>query len=439
MSTTTTHHAAGLIDDRNVAVQPSWLAERRTVALAEFGANGFPSRRDEEWRSTPIAAIIETPFSVAQSVEANTAAIDAVRIDGAYELVFVNGYYVPELSNIGSLPTGVVVSTLEQAIADNLAGLEGDLARQITGAGHAFAALNTASIGVGGAYIHVPASVAIETPIHLVFVTEPAHVSGAEAPVTHPRVLLIAGENSEVTLIERYFGPEGSVYLTNAVTEIVAGADSKVEHYKLQRESKAAFHMQSVSVELHKSASFISQSFGFGASIARNDIGAAMRGEYAEATLNGLFIAGGRQLMDSHTTIDHAVPNCPSHELYRHVLDGQSRGVFNGKIFVRLDAQKTDAKQTNKTLLLSPDAQISTKPQLEIFADDVRCTHGATVGQISDEQLFYLRSRGIGLAQAQELLVYAFAAANIARVHVEALRNELDQYLLAERHIEGLG
>ena len=228
------------------------------------------------------------------------------------------------------------------------------------------------------------------------------------------------------------------MYFTNAVTEVICAENAVIDHYKVQRESHDAFHIATMQVQLARSSNFTSHSIGLGGRLVRNDANAVLGGEGGECTLNGVYLANGRQLMDNHTAIDHAMPHCNSHEVYKGIIDGHARGVFNGKIFVRPDAQKTDAKQTNQTLLLSPDAQIHTKPQLEIFADDVRCTHGATIGQLSADALFYLRARGINKADARALLTYAFASDIVSRIKVEPIRAQLDHALLSERALEGL-
>lgn len=248
----------------------------------------------------------------------------------------------------------------------------------------------------------------------------------------HPRNLIIVGKRSKVSIVETYAGRGDEPYLTNAVTEFVVGEGASVEHDKLQAESLTGFHVGTVHFEQFEGSTVVSNAINFGGALVRNTITAILGAQRCEATLNGLSLATGTQLVDNHTTIDHAKPNCASHELYKSILDGNARGVFNGKIFVRKDAQKTDAKQTNKTLLLSDHATIDTKPQLEIFADDVKCTHGATVGHLDEEQLFYLRSRGIGEETAKDILTFAFASDIINRVHVEPLRSQLD-VMLQER------
>ena len=307
------------------------------------------------------------------------------------------------------------------------------LARYARFQSHAFVALNTAALE-DGAFISIPRNAVVDEPIHLLFVS-----TATEHPtVSHPRTLILAGENSQATIVETYVGPEGDVYFTNAVTEVVCAENAVIDHYKVQRESLAAFHIATMQVQLARSSNFTSHSIGLGGRLVRNDANAVLGGEGGECTLNGVYLANGRQLMDNHTAIDHAMPHCNSHEVYKGIIDGHARGVFNGKIFVRPDAQKTDAKQTNQTLLLSPDAQIHTKPQLEIFADDVRCTHGATIGQFSADALFYLRARGINKDDARALLTYAFASDIVSRIKVEPIRAQLDHALLSERALEGL-
>jgi Fe-S cluster assembly protein SufD len=243
-------------------------------------------------------------------------------------------------------------------------------------------------------------------------------------------VLIVTGEHSQVQIVESYAGANERPYFTNAVTEVVAGANAVIDHYKLQRESSKAFHLGSMYLTAQRGSTFSSHSLTLGGSLVRNDVLAALRGEGIDCTLNGLYLVGGAALVDNHTTIDHAMPHCGSHEVYKGILWGRARAVFNGKIIVRPDAQKTDAKQTNKALLLSDDAQINTKPELEIFANDVKCTHGAAIGQLDDDALFYLRSRGLGHAEARAMLIHAFAGDIINRVKVPALRAQLETALL---------
>ncbi len=419
--------------DATVAQNPEWLQILRTSGLTRFQALGFPTRRDEDWRYTPVAPIVETPFAQGQPGMLHPTLLNGREVEDSVQLVFVNGHFEPGASRIENLPAGVRVTNLAQAIASGEPLVERYLGKYVSYDNHAFAALNTASI-TEGVFIHLSKSAVLEQPIHVVYASQP----GESGPtVSHPRLLLVADENSQCTIIERYVGRDGDVYLLNGVSEFIVAENAVVDHYKVQQESKAAFHVANLQVEIAHGANFSSHSLGFGGLIARSDAGARL-GEGCTATLNGLFMAGGRQIMDSHTTLDHAMPNCPSHQIYKHILDDHSRGVFNGRIFVQLDAQKTDAKQTNQTLLLSKDAEINTKPQLEIFADDVRCTHGATVGQLRGDQLFYLRARGIGKQEAQDLLIYAFASDIVQRIKVDSLRDELDKVLLSERRIESI-
>jgi Fe-S cluster assembly protein SufD len=304
--------------------------------------------------------------------------------------------------------------------------MEPHLARHANLENQPFVALNTAFLA-DGAFVFLPRNAVVEEPIHLLFVS-----TGAAAPtVSHPRALLVAGENSRATIVESYSGQNDGIYFTNAVTEAVLGENAVIDHYKLNRESEQAYHLATMQVQLERSANFSSHSVTLGGGIVRNDVNAYLGGEGITCTLNGVYLANGRRLVDNHTTIDHAMPHCESHEFYKGILDDRAHGVFNGKIYVRQDAQKTDAKQTNQTLLLSKEATINTKPQLEIFADDVKCTHGATVGQLSEEAVFYLRSRGIGAAEARALLIYAFASDIVSRIKVEPLREQLDAVLLA--------
>ena len=416
-----------------VARNPEWLQMLRTAGLTRFQALGFPTRRQEDWRYTPVAPIVETPFAQGEPGMLHPTLLSGREIDDAVQLVFVNGHFEPGASRIENLPAGVRITNLAQAIASGEPLVEQHLGKYVEFDNHAFTALNTASI-TEGVFIHLSKSAVLERPIHIVYASQP----GASGPtVSHPRLLLVADENSQCRIVERYVGREGDVYLLNGVSEFVVAQNAIVDHYKVQQESKAAFHVANLQVEIAHAGSFSSHSLGFGGRIARSDAGARL-GEACTATLNGLFLAGGHQIMDSHTTLDHYMPNCPSHQIYKHILDDHSRAVFNGRIFVRLDAQKTDAKQTNQTILLSKDAEINTKPQLEIFADDVRCTHGATVGQLRGDQLFYLQARGIGKKEAQDLLIYAFASDIVQRIQIESLKGELDKALLSERHIEGI-
>jgi len=410
---------------------PAWLRSVREAAIARFGELGFPTSRDEDWRFTSVAPIVERVFQPAPAVAPRVTAADLAPYvfggDGAARLVFVNGRHAPALSVPGAWPAGVQVGDLAAALAAAPAALEPHLTRLAGFETHPFTALNTALFD-GGALVVVPPGVVLDRPIHLMFVS-----TAPEGPVvTHPRVLIVSGENSQVRLVESHVGVGEGTYFVNTVTEVVAEANAVVDHYKVQRESLRGYHVGSLHVRLARSTNFSSHSIALGAALARNDAVALLDGEGGECTLNGLYLVDGRRLVDNHTTIDHAKPHCDSHEVYKGILSGQGQGVFNGKIIVRPDAQKTDAKQTNRALLLSDDAQINTKPQLEIFADDVKCTHGAAVGQLDDDAVFYLRSRGLDFDQARALLIQAFAGDILGRIRVEPLREQLEAEMVRQ-------
>jgi Fe-S cluster assembly protein SufD len=407
---------------------PQWLTTIRRDAADSFGRLGFPTTRDEEWRFTSVAPITETAFQPAETAAATRAELRPflVRRLHCTLLVFVNGRFAPDLSSRAALPANSVVGSLGETLASDPGLVDPYFTRCAKHDGQAFAALNTA-FAEDGAFIHVPAGAVVQDPIHVLYFTT------SQAPVvTHPRTILVVGDHSQVKIVEQYAGAAGDRYFTNAVTEIVGGEQSNVRHYRVQRESLAAHHVSNTAIYLERGAVFTQQSFTLGGALVRNDVSALLDAQHVECTLNGLYLASGRRVVDNHTAIDHARPNCASHEVYKGMLDDHARGVFNGKIFVRQDAQKTDAKQTNQVLLLSDEATIDTKPQLEIFADDVKCTHGATVGQLDEDMMFYLRARGIGKAQARAMLIHAFASDIIDRVSLEPLRESLEETLLGQ-------
>jgi Fe-S cluster assembly protein SufD len=425
---------------RRTAPAPDAIVDLRRRAFERFTALGFPTTRLEAWRFTNVAPIAGTAFALAAPAGREAAKADTAphALPGAGAgLLFVNGRHVAPASDVSALPDGVEVLSLAEILAgdanETRAAVEAHLA---SGAGienEAFTALNTALLH-DGAVLRVPANTVVEQPIQLLFVTSPP--PGGEPVMTHPRVLLVVGENAQVRVVESYGGGDGP-YLTNTVTEVIAEPSAVVDHYKLVRESPSGYHIGAMHVRLGRAANFSSHAVTLGGAIVRNDALAVLDGEGVECTLNGLYLVNGQRLVDNHTTIHHAQPHCSSHELYKGILDGRSRAVFNGKIIVRLDAQKTDAKQSNKALLLSEDAQITTKPQLEIFADDVKCTHGATVGQLDADALFYLRSRALSEAQARRLLIHAFAADLLGHIKVEAIRRQLDALLLERLPMNG--
>jgi Fe-S cluster assembly protein SufD len=323
------------------------------------------------------------------------------------------------------LPKGVQVGSLAQALSARHAAVEAHLGRYASFEEQAFVALNTAFMQ-DGAYVYVPRGCAVEVPIHVVFISLPV----GEATVSYPRNLLVFEDSAQATVIESYLGLGDEVYFTNAVTECVVGENTTLEHCTLEWESLNAFHVATLQIQQGRSSNCVSHAMASGGALVRRDINVFLDGEGAENTLNGLFMATSQQHIDHHTRIDHVRPHCTSRELYKGILDGHARGVFNGKIVVHKDAQQTDAVQTNKNLLLSGDASIDTKPQLEIFNNDVKCSHGSTIGRLEENLLFYLRTRGLGEGDARRLLTYAFASELVNRMHVEALRTTLNERVL---------
>jgi Fe-S cluster assembly protein SufD len=410
------------------AKQPAWVFPLRKAGIARFAELGFPTLQQEDWRFTNVAPIAKRPFKPVFQASLDSLPREAIakftfgRL-AASRLVFVNGHYVPELSaSNGPQPQGVLVGSLAAALAGDSRLIKEHLARYPQGEDNPFAALNAAFFQDGG-LVYVPAGKRLEAPVHLLFIST-AKEPGA---TSHPRNLIIAEKASQVTVLESYVSTfEGSCF-TNAVTELILGNGAVVEHAKFQDESRSAFHVAAIHAHLGRSCNFISHSIATGARLSRNTIRAALAGEGIECILNGLYLTRGDQLADHHMVVEHARPHCNSHEYYNGILDGRSKGVFHGRILVQRAAQKTDAKQTNKNLLLSEDATVDTKPQLEIYADDVKCTHGATVGQLNEESVFYLRARGIGAETARRMLIHAFAGEIIERIRHAPAREELNQ------------
>ncbi len=405
------------------------LVKLRQEAIERFAALGFPTLEDEDWRFTPLAALTRSPFEIGEYRKRDPNAGELGRIGLLGTRLFMFERVEPVLQHRDKpLPKGVIVCSLARALLEYPELVEPHLARHADFEDHAFAALNTAFLH-DGAFVYLPPGAVVDQPIQL----EYSACSLGRPLVLHRRALVVAGRNSQATLIEEYTGAPGVTYFTNAVTELVLDEGAIIDHYKVQRESRDAFHVATTQVRMGRSSNFSSHNLTFGGRLTRNDVNAYLGGEGCECTLNGLYVGGGEQMIDNHTRIDHVMPHCASHELYKGILDGKARGVFSGKIYVHQDAQKTDAKQTNQTLLLSDDAIIDTKPQLEIFADDVKCTHGATVGQLDAESLFYLRTRGIGQDEARALLTFAFANDVVGRIKIEPLRDELEKLLFAAR------
>jgi len=410
------------------APQPESCRELRRHAFERFVELGFPHPRLEEWRFTNVASIARTAFTRPGPLSADaarevSAALAPHRLADADELVFVDGRFVAELSTPPAELTADALSRLPKAA---LAKVEAHLGRHAGIVERPFAAWSTA-LFADAAVVLVPRGHVAPRPLHVLHWA----TAGARPTAIFDRTLLVAEEASQATLVETFAGEPGAVYLAAPVSEIVAADSAVVDHYKLQRDSREAYHLALLHLETGRAANVSTQTYSFGAAIARHDVEGALVGEGAEATLNGLYLVDGRQLADFHMRVDHAKPHTTSHELFKGVLNERGRGVFNGRIHVHRQAQKTDAKQTSRNLLLSEEALVNANPQLEIFADDVRCTHGSTVGQLDELAVFYLRSRGIGLEAARSLLTYAFASDLIERVRVPALHDQLQEFLLA--------
>ena len=411
-------------------VESSWLNHLRQNAMERFAELGFPSVKEEEWKYTNVAAIARSNFQPAGSSELQQnlgaeLALGSVPEGRSSQLVFVDGILRSDLSSLRALPEQVVAIDLAQALADERYSeiARTHLAREADYVVNGFTALNTAFIN-HGAFVYIPKGVIVEAPIHLFFTVQ------SESTANFPRVLVIAEENSSATIVENYVSNQEAQYLTAPVVEIVLLEGARLEHYKVQRESIEAFHVANTAVGLGRNSSYDTTTITFGAKLSRHDIVVTMDHEGAECWIDGLYLVTGDQHADTHSVIDHRQPNCTSHQLYKGILDGKSRAVFNGKVFVRHNAQKTDAMQTNKNLLLSNDARVDTKPQLEILADDVKCAHGAAVGQIDEEELFYLETRGLHPDLGRNLLTYGFAEEVIAKIKLESIRNELDEAVL---------
>ena len=417
------------VADIRSAPPASWLDELRTHAGQEFTLSGLPKGKEEAWRFTKVQPILRTQF--APAMPADGGALHGRFTFGdeaAAEVVFVNGHFAADLSSIDALPKGVTIATLHDAVHGPFAEVvRKHLNRVVDNTLHPFAAYNAAHFGEG-VFVHVKRGVTVEKPIHFLF----ASVAGEQVAVSHPRVLVIAEENSEATFVESYAGAagdQGGTYLTNAVSEFVFGDDARIDHCKLQQESTEAFHTASMHVRIGRQTQFVSHAISTGAAVSRNDLSVKLTGPGGYATLNGLVLVGGNQHCDNHTLLDHAAPDCPSHELYKHVLSDKASAVFKGQIYVNQVAQKTNAKQSSKALLLSDTAETNSMPALEIYADDVKCTHGSTTGPIDDDLVFYLRSRGIGFIEARHLLTYAFAADVTRRIRVTPVRRRIEDYM----------
>ena len=408
---------------------PAWLRSVRAAAMERFIALGFPTPKNEDWHFTSVAPIAESEFRLFQNPSRELQTADLAQFTFGRPdwpmLVFVNGHFAPQLSALERLPRGVRVMELSRAVVEERELVGRHLAQVAATDASAFTALNTAFM-CDGALVYVPAGAQVELPIHLLYVAD----ADAAKSVMHPRNLLIAERHAKATVIESYVATGDARYFTNAVSEVVLGDGATLGHVKVQREGRRAFHIATSDARQGRDSHYVSFSFASGAALSRTNIYTVLGGEGCGATLNGLYMVDGDQHVDHQTRIEHAQPNCFSREIYKGVLDGASHGVFNGKVYVHPIAQKTDGKQTNNNLLLSDKARVDTKPQLEIFADDVKCTHGATVGRIDEQALFYMKSRGINARMARELLTYAFAADVLETIDVEPVRTALEELAL---------
>ena len=411
---------------------PEWLEPIRRSAMERFARTGFPGTRDEEWRFTPLGAIAQGSWRPATGGAGQVTREQLAPFLFGHanwtNLVFVNGIYSEALSSVEGLPAGVRVSSLAEALRADGARVQAHLTRHAPIEGSPFTALNTAFLAEGG-IVQVGPGVDLAAPVHLLFVT----TADAGGTVSHPRNVIVVERGARASIVESYVTlAPGQGYWTNAVTEVAVAAGAWVEHTRIQRESESAQHVGLTHIDQQRDSHYRSFSLAMGGAMARHNLHVRLNDENVETLMYGLYVTRGDQVVDNHTAIYHDQPNCRSWEVYKGILDGRSRAVFNGKVFVRPEAQKTDAKQTNRNLLLSDSARVNTKPQLEIFADDVKCTHGATVGRLDELARFYARSRGLPAAEADRLLTYAFAAEVVDEVALPPVREELDR-LVRER------
>ncbi len=409
--------------------EPAWMRAHRQQAFARFETLGFPTTRQEEWRFTNIAPLLRIPFRLSAArppVSLSEQWLAPYREWAAYHLVFVNGHLIGEVP-ADDRPPGVIAHGIRALLRDAPEVIEPHLARSLAEAPHAFVALNAAFL-TDGAFVRIPRGALVERPIHLLFLA-----LGEEEPlVAHPRNVIVAEENSQATVIESYVGVGDGPYFTNAVTELFVGENAVVHHYKVQRESRAAFHIAAVRIAGAHMAMVSDFSLALGAALARTDILAVLKGEGAECALNGFYWVRDRQLVDHHTVIEHAAPHSTSREFYKGILEDEARGVFDGTIRVHPGAQKTDARQVNKNLLLSTDALVNTNPRLQILADDVKCSHGASIGHLDEEALFYCRSRGLDAERARHVLTSAFASDILRTIAFAPLRQCAGEWILRE-------
>lgn len=400
---------------------PAWLHPIRQTAIDRFAELGFPTTRHEDWKFTNIRSLVETEFALSsREIDLPTSArLEPFRlpVEQGIRLVFVNGRHVSSLSEPGPIPGGVRVAALSELLMEDDESLRRHLTRYADYHNDAFTALNTAFLEDGG-FVYIPRGAVLETPIHLLFVS-----IGTDTPrVAHPRNLIIAEEDCQAAVVEEYISLDEDVYLSNVVTEVIAGDNAVLSHTVLERESTKAYSIGTLRVEQGRSSNVSSHTVLLGGAIVRNNVHPVLAGEGGHCVVNGLFMPAGTQHMDNFMRVEHAAPHCDSRQFYNGILDGKGHGVFSGRIVVHKAAQKTDAKQENRNVLLSDHAQVDSKPQLEIYADDVKCTHGATIGQLDAEAIFYLRARGIAENDARAMLLLGFAGECIERMRIEPVR-----------------
>jgi len=415
--------------ERQSGVARASLTTLRRGAFDRFRQLGYPTTRNEQWKYTSVKPITETAFRLADAPGTpphQRQLAEYVFSDDEHRLVFVGGRFEPTLSAGAALPRGVHLDSLADAPVGNAATIQSHLARHADYDDAAFVALNTAFLH-DGAFIRIERGVVVEKPIHLMFITRPGHAPG----VVHPRVLIIVEDDASATVIETYAGPDGSKYFTNAVAEVVVGERSSIDHYRIGREGDGAFHVGRINLHQLRSSNVTLHVATLGGALVRNEINAMIDAEGCNCDLYGVYAASGTQHVDNHLRVDHLKPHCNSRELFKGILDGHATGVFRGRIFVAQGAHKTDAKQTSRSLLLSDTARARSAPQLEIFADDVKCTHGATIGQLDEDAMFYMQARGISRDQARDMLIFAFANEALAEIRHQPIRTKLEALLWA--------
>jgi Fe-S cluster assembly protein SufD len=428
MNETIQHYLTDFKQLQNIK-KDDWFSKHRQSAFNIFQESGFPSTRKENWKYTDVKPIAKNLFSnIANSnVVINDDEINAIlfKEQKCIELVFVNGTYSEKYSNIRNLPNEIIIKNMANALVNDKDFLKKHLTQYVNYDSSSFTALNTAFIQ-DGAYINVPSGLILERPINITYISK----NNSNVFATHPRNLIFMGENSKAAIIENYIGIDDANYFTNTVTETSLSQGASLKHYKIQQESSNAFHIGNLNTSQNKDSRFESHSISIGGALVRNDINAQLNEEGAEIIMNGLYMTDNAQHIDNHTRVDHFKPYTQSNQNYRGVLNGKSRGVFNGKVVVHPQAQKIEAYQNNANLLLSDDAEIDTKPELEIYADDVKCNHGATIGQLDNDMLFYLRSRAVDEQTARSLLTYAFVDEIINNISFQSIKNKLEHLII---------